>query len=190
MELSTSVESIYSDGQIFKNQYKKFDFEELKNILSDVLKLFKKDLVDHTKMSFFKAKELSAIFEKLEVLGLPANYIVKLKQDQNSILRAILRINYIQKIQPIPSAFILVESIVVGLGMILVFTKMDSLLNALIAVGFIMFIFVYLLKLIKVLEKPFHIEGSTMDDVSLFHIEEQISRIDEKIRPVSGSLYT
>jgi hypothetical protein len=176
-DLSTAIESIYNDGRIFKKQYKKFDFLELKNILISIIALFKKDITAHTKKSFFKANELSEVFVKLEKLGVPANYIVKLKQDQNTIIRVILRINYIQRIQPIPSAFILVESIVAGLVVILLLTKMDSLSNELIAIGFITFIFIYMLKLIKVLEKPFHPEGSTLDDVSLFNLENQELRI-------------
>lgn len=179
VDLVTSIESIYNDGILFKKKYKKFDFNELKDILFLIIKLFKKDLMDNKRMAFFKAKELSNVFGKLEKMGLPANYMVKLKQDQNVIMRVILRVNYIQRIQPIPSAFILVESIVVGLIIILVFTKMDSLFNELIAIGFITFIFIYMLKLIKILEKPFHKEGSTMDDVSLFHLEEQEARIEK-----------
>jgi len=182
VDLSTSIESIYNDGQLFKRKYKKFDVDKLNDILFSILKSFKKDLVDHTKVAFFKAKELSDIFEKLEKYGLPANYIVKLKQDQNVIMRVILRVNYIQRIQPIPSAFILVESIVIGLILILLFTKMDSLVNELMATGFITFIFIYMLKLIKVMEKPFHNEGSTMDDVSLFHLEEQLGRVRKSPR--------
>jgi len=175
-DLSTSIESIHNDGLLFKKRYKKFDVEELSDILAKIIILFKKDLIDHTKTSFFKTKELSIVFEKLEKLGLPPNYIVKLKQDQNIIIRITLRANYIQKIQPIPSAFILVESIVVGLIIILLFTKMDSLFNELMAIGFVTFIFIYMVKLIKVLEHPFHLEGSTMDDVSLLHLDEQANR--------------
>jgi hypothetical protein len=162
---------------LFKKQYPDFNLDELQKNLSEIITAFKKDLIEHTKESFFKAKDLSLLFAKLESFGVPANYIVKLKQDQNSILRVILRVNYLQKIQPIPSAFILVESIVVGLIGILLVTKMDSLLNELTAIGFIAFIFIYMFKLIKVLDTAFHLEGSTMDDVSLFHLEDQEKRI-------------
>lgn len=176
----TAIESIHSDGLLFKKQYKKFDFNELNTILISILDHFKKDLIAHTKKAYFKTNELTFIFEKLEKLGVPANYIVKLKQEQNVILRGILRVNYIQRIQPIPSAFILVQSIVIGLIIILLFTKMDSIGNELMAIGFITFIFIYMLKLIRVLEKPFHEEGSTMDDVSLFHLKEQQLRLTKE----------
>jgi hypothetical protein len=170
----TAVESIHNDALLFRKEYgKKFDFDELNRILKDILSLFRKDLLAHSKKSYFKANELTLVYDKLEKLGVPANYIVKLKQDQNTILRGILRVNYIQRIQPIPSAFILVQSIVFGLILILLLTKMDSIVNELMAIGFITFIFIYMLKLIRVLEKPFHEEGSTMDDVSLFHVKEQ-----------------
>jgi hypothetical protein len=172
----SSVESIHNDALLFKKEYKNFNYNELNKILQSILELFRKDLTAHTKKSYFKANELTHVFDKLEKMGVPANYIVKLKQDQNTILRGILRVNYIQKIQPIPSAFILVQSIVIGLTAILLFTRMDSLVNELMANAFINFIFIYMLKLIRVLEKPFHEEGSTMDDVSLFHLKEQQRR--------------
>ncbi len=176
----TAIESIHNDGKLFKKMYKKFDYVELNKLLVSILDLFKKDLLIHTKKAYFKANELSLIFDKLEKLGVPANYIVKLKQDQNVILRGILRVNYIQKIQPIPSAFILVQSIVTGLVIILLFTKMDSIINELAAIGFITFIFIYMWKLIRVLEKPFREEGTTMDDVSLFHLKEQQLRLSRE----------
>lgn len=181
VSIVTAIESIHNDALLFKKEYgKKFEYDKVNNILRDILALFRKDLLSHTKKSFFKANELTFIFDKLEKLGVPANYIVKLKTDQNTILRGILRVNYIQRIRPIPSAFILVQSIVLGLVVILVFTKMDSTVNELIAIAFITFIFIYLLKLIRVLETPFHPEGATMDDVSLFHIKEQLQRLTKE----------
>lgn len=179
--VTTAIESIHNDALLFKKEYgKKFDYESLNNILKSILELFRTDLLSRTKKSYFKANELTFEYDKLEKLGVPANYIVKLKQDQNTILRGIQRVNYIQMIQPIPSAFILVQSIVVGLMIILIFTEMDSIFNEIVAIGFISFIFIYMLKLIKVLEQPFHAEGETMDDVSLFHVKEQHRRFKEK----------
>lgn len=181
VSITAAVESIHNDAILFRKEYgSKFNYQELNKILKSILELFRKDLIAHTKKSYFKTNELTLVFDKLEKMGVPANYIVKLKQDQNTILRGILRVNYIQKIQPIPSAFILVQSIVVGLVFTLLFTKMDSIVNELMAIGFITFIFIYMLKLIRVLEKPFHEEGATMDDVSLFHIKEQHRRLIEE----------
>jgi hypothetical protein len=57
---------------------------------------------------------------------------------------------------------------------------MDSIINELIAIGVITFIFIYMLKLISVLERPFHEEGATMDDVSLFHVKEQHLRLSKE----------
>jgi hypothetical protein len=177
VRVTAAIESIYQDGILFKKQYKKFNLIELEDILETTLALFRKDLTAHTKKSYFKILELSEIFAKLERLGVPANYIVKLKQDQSVLLRSILRVNYFQKIQPIPSAFVLVQAIVYGLIVLLLVTKLDSVVNELLAIGTISFIFVYMLKLIKVLDKPFHTAGSTMDDVSLFQLKELQTRI-------------
>ena len=51
----------------------------------------------------------------MEKGGVPANFIVKLKQQQMALLRSRHRVNYIQRIKFIPSATILARSMVIVL---------------------------------------------------------------------------
>lgn len=55
---------------------------------------------------------------------------------------------------------------------LLMFSQIEPLWDALVVVFFLTYLFVYILKLLRVMEKPFQKEGKTMDDVSLFLMEE------------------
>ena len=62
----------------------------------------------------------------MERLGIPANFIVRLKTEEGIIRKSLLRLYYIQRIDFLPSSFILMESIVV-LVLALLLTLSNSL---------------------------------------------------------------
>lgn len=178
VDLTTSLESIYQDGLNCKQEHSDFDLSGLKSCIIEILDNLNKDIHKHTDTTFTKAKELGTYISQMEKLGLPANYIVKLKTEQNTILRIIQRSRYLQRIQPLPSAFILVQSIVGLIITMLLFTKIGSLTDEIVVTGFLSFTYIYLYKLVEVIDTPFHPEGETQDDISLFLLEEQQDRIN------------
>ena len=111
---------------------------------------------------------------------MPANFIVKLKQQQTQLLRSMYRVNYIQKINFMPSASILVRAIVVLVTALLLLTNIDPFFGGLMIVGFITFIMMYMVLLIQVISKPFRPEGTTQDDVSLFLLRETIEHLKKR----------
>lgn len=137
-----------------------------------MLLLLKKDIQHHGRESLSKTQELGKYFLEMEALGVLANYIVKVKQDQAVIIRNMLRMHYLLRIKPLPSAFVLVESIVFIMIVLLLFTDVGAVQDDLVISGFFSFVYIYLLNLIRIMDKPFHAEGTTEDDVSLFLIEE------------------
>ncbi len=177
VELTTAIESIHQDSVLCKQEYPDFKLNELQTLLNGILIAFREDVQNHTDNAFVKAKELAQYFKQMEKLGIPANYIVKLKQEQNTIIKIILRMHYLQKIQPLPSAFILVKSIVFIIIAMLLLTKIGDLRDEIIVTAFISFIYIYILKLIKVMDTPFHPSGATQDDISLFLLKEQQERL-------------
>ncbi|HYF04623.1 MAG TPA: hypothetical protein VEA59_00470 [Patescibacteria group bacterium] len=179
-EITASLESLSQDGELFKQRYPEFRLAEYQAIITEVLVLFKEDVEHHTSKSLRKVKELYAFFYDLESLGVPANYIVKLKQDLLSVVKCLLRMRYLLKIQPLPSAFLLVEFIVFAIVGMLLFTDIPGLRNEMLVTGFFAFLYTYLLKLIAVMELPFHPQGTTKDDVSIFLLSELAERIKEK----------
>lgn len=114
-------------------------------------------------------------FADMEKGGVPANFIVKLKQQQVALLRSRHRVNYIQRIKFIPSATILARSIVIVLIALLLVTDINPFYGGLVMIGLISFILIYMLILIRVISTPFHKAGRTQDDVSLFLIKDAVN---------------
>ena len=67
---------------------------------------------------------------------------------------------------------------------ILLFTNLEPFNASAVALALVAFIFIYLIQLIGVANKPFHREGATQDDVSLFLVEEAIEHMNR--RPAEG----
>lgn len=177
VDIATATGNLYQDALLLHSKEPRFPIHDFAVLLKDLLVLLKKDIAHHGRESFSKTNELGKYFLTMESLGVPPNYIVKLKQDQAVIVRAMLRMHYLLRIQPLPSAFILVESIVFIMIALLLVTHIGATPDELIITGFFSFTYVYLLKLIKVMDKPFHAEGITEDDVSMFLIEEEINKL-------------
>jgi hypothetical protein len=118
-------------------------------------------------------EDLSQTLEELEESDVPANYIVRLRAEQAALRKAALRVYHIQREEFLPSAKAMIMSIVVIIMLILLFTDMGGLLESVVTVGFLAFFFIYLLRLLNVIDKPFKAgHERTDDDVSLFLLTE------------------
>ena len=103
-------------------------------------------------------------------------------EEQGTLIRILLRLYYIQRIRFIPSAYYLVVSTAVIVIGILLLTELEPFNASVVALGLVAFIFIYLIKLIAVANTPFHAEGATQDDVSLFLVEEALQHLaDEEL---------
>lgn len=171
-EFASSVEGMYEDAKEIHKHYPKFDLDLFRKNLIDVLAAFRTGTRMNRKGARREISELNVTFGQMETAGVPANFIVKLKQQQGTLLRSMYRVNYIQKIKFIPSAFLLVRSIVVIAIGALLLTNIDPFYGGLILTGTIAFIMTYMLVLIQVISVPFHDSGKTRDDVSLFLLRE------------------
>ena len=105
--------------------------------------------------------------------GLPANYIVRLRAEQAALRKATLRMYHIQREAFLPSAKAMITSLVVIILVMLMFTDMGGHVESLVTLGFLAFFFVYLLRILNVIDKPFKVgKERTDDDVSLFLLTE------------------
>jgi hypothetical protein len=67
----------------------------------------------------------------------------------------------------------MIMSMVAIILVLLMFTDMGGLLESLVTLGFLSFFFIYLLRLLNVIDKPFKVGAErTDDDVSLFLLTE------------------
>ena len=118
-------------------------------------------------------EDLSPTLEELEGTDVPANYIVRLRSEQAGLRKAALRVYHIQREEFLPSAKAMIMSVVVIILLVLLFTDMGGLPESLVTVGFLGFFFIYLLRLLNVIDKPFKAgHQRTDDDVSLFLLTE------------------
>lgn len=171
-EVASAIENMKDDVKSIGRNYPEFDTSEYLNQLKNVATSFTADVRDsknqRAQAHLTKLMELNA---DMENAGVPANFIVKLKQQQAVVTRHLYRVRYIQRITFIPSAGTLAWSIVVLAIGLLLFTEVEPFFAGLILTGGITYILVYVLQLLRVIRTPFHDEGKTQDDVSLFLLD-------------------
>lgn len=175
--ISSTIDNFYDDARTIHESYPKFNIEGIRTQLHDIAQSFGSDVRNKSHGTREYINGLSPYFNEMEKAGVPANFIVKLKQQQGQLLGFISRVTYIQRINFIPSASILAKSIVTLLIIMLLFTNVEPFYGSLAIVGLISFILVYMLILIKTIGTPFHAEGKTRDDVSLFLVSDVMRRL-------------
>lgn len=182
-EMSSAVESIYQEGLYVSRSHKDFNLKRLRTSLVSILTSFKTDLEAHnSRAALAPLANLSDSFLEMEKLGVPPNYIVRLKQEQSIIRKSIMRIYHIQRINFLPSAQILAQTIVILIVSLLIFTRVEPFIDGMVLVAFISYIFIFLLRVLRVIDKPFRVDEYSMDDVSLFLLRET----GERIKPASS----
>jgi hypothetical protein len=118
-------------------------------------------------------EDLSDSLLELEESDVPANYVVRLRAEQAGLRKSILRVYHIQREQFLPSAKAMIYTIVGVILALLLVTKLGGLAESLITLGFLSFFFLYLLRLLTVIDTPFKVgQERTEDDVSLFLLTE------------------
>lgn len=180
-EAAATLENMHEDILSIKENYPKFDAEVYQTQLQKVAKTLTADLRSkNSHQARMQLHELSRLNAQMEKAGVPANFIVKIKQQQANLVRHLFRVNYIQRITFIPSATILAWSIAsIGIALLLL-TEMDSLLGSMIVTGAIIFILLYVLLLIQTIKTPFQDKGKTKDDVSLFLLSQTVRHLGER----------
>jgi len=179
-EIASIIQNMADDADSIHTAYPKFN-----------IKAFRKDMLglatslgDDIRYKKFQTQEdihsLSKHFVSMEKAGVPANFIVKLKQQQAQLLRVLLRVAYIQRIQFVPSATILAQTIATLVIGLLLFTEIEPFYGGLALTAIVSLILLYVLRLIVVISTPFHSEGKTQDDVSLFLLEQTVARLKTK----------
>ncbi|WP_072385721.1 hypothetical protein [Hyphomicrobium sp. CS1BSMeth3] len=182
-EIRVALEGIHDDVLGFVAGKENFDFQILRDTLAGVVKSLTAGLGhdgNHADMqpALGKIDELSALFVRLDQLGMPANFIVRLRGAQDTLRRGVLRIYHIQRMQFVPSIHILVQTLVAAILFLLLFLKTEGSPESALIFGFVAYMFVYALYLISMLEQPFRKGHNSLDDVSLFLFRE----FEEKVK--------
>jgi hypothetical protein len=141
--------------------------------------VFQKDFISSLKDWFYKKVKIKVVLDKLSAMndyyialekeGIQANYIIKMKNEQNNIRRMIMRIDTIRDTEFVGSAYAIVEA----MGFLTVFglliIKIEPFYASLFLTLLITFLISYMFLLIKDLDNPFDYvaNGETGTEVSL-----------------------
>lgn len=181
-DLSASIEAMADEGLII---YKNKKSKEAKIFLLKLLD-FNKSLIDW----FYKKERTQSLMKKLasfndEFLSFEsqtqANFIVRLKQEQNLIRKMINRIHTIRETSFLGTGYAIAEIITFILVLGLIFIKMDPFYESIFFISFVSFILIYMIYFIKDLDNPFGYseEDSLVEEVSLKPIIDSGKRLEE-----------
>lgn len=170
-ELSASIKTLFDDSYTIyksKNSATALQFIEFQ-------KLFVTSLTDW----FYKKERTSSILKKISMMndfliefdkeGIQANYIIKLKNEQNSLRKMIMRIDTIRDTEFVGSAYAIVEAMgfLVAFGLIVI--KIEPFYASLFLTSLVTFLIFYMFLLIKDLDNPFDysVHGERGTEISL-----------------------
>lgn len=180
-DLSASLETMADEGLII---YKNKKSQEAKNFLLKLLQ-FNKTLIDW----FYKKEKTRKLMEELlsfndDFLAFEsqtqANFIVRLKQEQNSIRKMVNRIHTIRETSFLGTGYAIAEIITFVLVIGLIFIQMNPFYESVFFVSFVSFILIYMIYFIKDLDNPFgyNEEDSLVEEVSLKPILDSQKRLE------------
>lgn len=182
-ELSAAIKSLFDDtytiykGKTSDAAYQFIEYQ--KSFISSLKDWFHKK--ERTQSILEKISKMNDSFILLDKEGIQANYIIKMKNDQNSIRRMILRIDTIRDTGFIGSAYAIVEAMgfSIALGMIII--KIEPFYTSLFVTALVTFLIFYMLFLIKDLDNPFDysVKGEGGTEISLKPIHDIESELKE-----------
>jgi predicted membrane chloride channel (bestrophin family) len=187
-ELSCSLEVLTDECYIvYKNKKSKVAtglMTYVHDLTGSILKwLHKKEKTDAV---LKRIAGLNDHFLALEPLT-QANFIVRLKNEQNNLRKLITRIHSIRETSFNPAGYAIAEIISVILCIGLIFTKIDPYYESIFFVAFVSFILIYMVLLIRDLDNPFgyYEKENYADEVSLkplFDLEKRIPHDLERLK--------
>lgn len=180
-DLSASLESMADEGLII---YQSKKSREAKNFLLK-LSQFNSSLIDW----FYKKEKTKKLMDKLlsfndDFLAFEsqtqANFISRLKQEQNLIRKMINRIHTIRETSFLGTGYAIAEIITFVLVVGLIFIKMNPFYESIFFISFVSFILIYMIYFIKDLDNPFGYsqEDNLVEEVSLKPLLDSQKRIE------------
>jgi hypothetical protein len=170
-ELSASIKTLMDDTYTIsknKNSETSLKFKEYqKMLLSSLLDWFYKRERTHSILK--KISAMNDFLVEFDKEGVQANYIIKLKNEQNALRKIVLRIDTIRDTNFIGSAYAIVESMGVLTALGLIIIKIEPFFASLFITSLVTFLISYMVYLIKDLDNPFDYSthGETGTEISL-----------------------
>jgi hypothetical protein len=170
-DLAASIKTIFDDSYTIsktKNSATARDLIEFqKSFLKSLLEWFYKK--ERTRCLLKMVSKMNDFFVELDKEGVQPNYIIKLKNEQNSLRKMILRIDTIRDTEFVGSAYAIVEAMgfLVAIGLILI--RIEPFYVSIFLTLLVTFLILYMFLLIKDLDNPFDysVHGETGTEISL-----------------------
>lgn len=182
-DMAAGLESLYDEVYILnKNKPNKsarsfliFHGEFLKSV---VAWFYRKE---KTKNILKKLHMMDDHFAEIESIIQP-NFLTRMKNEQASMRRMVIRVDNIRDLSFIQSAYAIVEALAFFVILGLLILKVEPFYEALFFTLLVSFLFVYMLFLIKDLDNPFDYSehGENGTEVSIKPIHDLIVRLDDK----------
>lgn len=173
-ELGNHLESVFEDiqstkDQVLKQKYKTEFLNLLANLHSDLENWGQKK--KSSKEVFKSINEIARYINKFEEI-LPANYIVRMRNELFNVRKLFIRIDYARDVNV--SSYLEVTSIVFATSTIftMMCTKFENDLTGLWSVGLLSLFFATIYFIVKVLDRPF--ENNLIDFHSLKKVIENL----------------
>jgi hypothetical protein len=169
IDLAAGLHALLREGESMHAAWGKPDLSELRRRLIAVVTSLRIDIdAGDSRTAQAAVEELSETFLELEDTDVPANYIVRQRSEQAGLRKSLLRIYHLQREEFLPSAYAMIVTLVGLILILLLLTDFGGTAESLVAVGFLSFFFLALLRLLNVISTPFKAgQERTDDDVSL-----------------------
>lgn len=170
-ELVGTLRSLFDDAYTIykeKNSDTARQFIEFqKSFISSLIDWFYKR--ERTNSILNKISSMNDFFATLGNEGIQPNYIIKMKNEQNTIRRIILRIDTIRDTGFVASAYAILEIMWIAIAVGLIIIKIEPFYVSLFLTILIMFLISYMFFLIRDLDNPFDYsaKGETVGEISL-----------------------
>jgi uncharacterized membrane protein YfbV (UPF0208 family) len=182
-ELTAAFKTLYDDTYtINKNKNSETAlqfFEYQKELIHSLIDWFYKK--ERTQSLLKKISGMNDFFIGFDKEGVQANYIIKLKNEQNSIRKMILRIDTIRDTEFVGSAYAIVEAMgfLVALGLIAI--KIEPFYASLFLTLLVTFLILYMFMLIRDLDNPFDysVHGESGNEISLKPLHDLVKATDD-----------
>lgn len=182
-ELSASLKTILDDSYTIYKSKNSFAAKALidyqNGLLTSLMNWFYKK--ERTSSLLKKVSMMNDFFVEMEKEGVQANYIIKLKNEQNSLRKMILRIDTIRDTEFVGSAYAIVEAMGFLVAAGLIFIRIEPFYVSIFLTLLITFLILYMFMLIKDLDNPYDysVHGESGTEISLKPLHDLESDIKE-----------
>lgn len=164
IDVKNSILNIKEDSAYFKWLQSGFDLDKFNKIFYYLLNTFFHDIADDEKQNYVKYfEELNEINLKWEILWIPANHIIRMKQELSLLKKNFLRISDIKERETLPVMIHKLKNFITFIViLILLFLKISSTwpdfisqIQESIMLFLFTFLYVYLSFIISSFDNPF-----------------------------------